>query len=161
MMCQACKKQAATVHLTEVVNSERRERHLCEPCAAKEGVTGKIPEPINELVAKFVLAQGNTQELAQLTCAECGMTFLQFRNSGLLGCPNDYNVFDEPLSGLLERAHGGQTRHVGKVPGDKENKHKRQHELMRIKPELQQAIEAEDYKRASRLHERIKELEEQ
>jgi protein arginine kinase activator len=159
MLCQLCKKQPATVHLTEVVEGEKRERHMCDQCAAQEGVMGKSQEPVNELVAKFVLAQASARDVAQLTCPECGMTFLQFRNSGLLGCPNDYHVFEKPLLGLLERAHGGRTQHVGKVPGGKENKHKRQHELMILKPDLQRAVDAEDYERAAVLRDKIRKLE--
>lgn len=161
MLCQRCKKQAATVHLTEIVNSEKREKHLCERCASSEGVSVKVDEPINELVAKFVLSQANSQEIAQLTCGECGITFVQFRNSGQLGCANDYEVFAEPIAALLERAHEGHTQHVGKIPGGKENKHKRQHQMMKLKNQLQSAVEVEDYERAANLRDQIKTLEEQ
>jgi protein arginine kinase activator len=160
MLCQKCKKRTATVHLTEIINNEKCEKHLCEQCAAQDGVTGgKVQEPINQLVAKFVLAQSETRELSQLACPECGMTFLQFRNGGLLGCPNDYDVFREPLAGLLGKAHEGRLQHVGKIPGGRENKHKRQHELMKLRHELQDAVDMEDYERAATLRDKIKGLE--
>jgi len=150
------------VHLTEIISNEKREKHLCEQCAMQEGLTAtgvKAQEPINQLVQKFVLAQAEAKELSQLTCPECGMSFQQFRNGGLLGCPNDYEVFKEPLAGLLEKAHEGRTQHVGKIPGGRENKHKRQHELMKIKRELQDAVSLEDYERAVVLRDKIKGLE--
>lgn len=161
MLCQICKKRNATFHLTEVVNSEKHEKHLCEQCAAQEGLTVKVQEPISKLVEKFVLAQGNAKEMAELTCSECGMTFMQFRKSGLLGCPNDYEAFKGPLVNLLEQAHEHHSQHVGKIPGGKENKHKRQHELMRSKQELQEAISVEDYERAAALRDQINSLEKQ
>jgi len=161
MLCQKCKKQTATVHLTEVINNEKRERHLCQQCASNQGVSVDANEPINQLLAKFVLAQAEAQEIAKLTCSQCGTSFMDFRNSGLLGCPNDYKVFKEPLSGLLERAHEGRTQHVGKVPGGKENKHKRQHQLVRIKAKLDEAVRVEDYELAARLRDEIKALEQQ
>ena len=34
----------------------------------------------------------------------------------LLGCANDYTVFERDLTPLLQRAHEGATHHVGKVP---------------------------------------------
>ena len=40
MQCQLCDK-AATVHLTEIVNGAKIEKHLCEDCAQKEGITIK------------------------------------------------------------------------------------------------------------------------
>ena len=81
------------------------------------------------------------------------------RLRGVLGCPKDYEVFKEPLMGLLEKAHEGRVQHVGKIPGGRENKHKRQHELMRLKRELQDAVEAEDYERAAFLRDKVKILE--
>src|SRR5436189_294449 len=41
-MCEACQESPATVHLTEMANSSVvLERHLCDTCAAKQGVIGK------------------------------------------------------------------------------------------------------------------------
>ncbi len=159
MLCQKCKKNSATVHLTEIVNGEKREMHLCESCATDAGVTVQAKEPINQLVAKFILAQSEVNELSQLTCEHCGMTFLQFRNGGLLGCPYDYQVFSDPLKGLLERAHEGNIQHVGKIPGGRENKHKRHHELMLLKKQLQEAVELENYEQAAALRDKIKAME--
>jgi protein arginine kinase activator len=48
---------------------------------------------------------------------------------------------------------------VGKIPGGRENKHKRQHELMTLKRELQDAVDLEDYERAASLRDKIKEVE--
>ncbi len=48
-------------------------------------------------------------------CPICQITFLEFRNSGRLGCPYDYEVFRDELMPLLENIHG-ETRHSGKVP---------------------------------------------
>ena len=53
-------------------------------------------------------------ELADLTCPDCGLKFMEFRARGRLGCPNDYRVFARGLLPLLGHAHGA-TRHVGKV----------------------------------------------
>ena len=48
-------------------------------------------------------------------CPVCQITFLEFRNSGRLGCPYDYEVFRDELMPLLENIHD-ETRHSGKVP---------------------------------------------
>ena len=53
-------------------------------------------------------------ELAELTCPDCGIKFMEFRAGGRLGCPQDYWVFATGLLPLLQRFHGA-TRHVGKV----------------------------------------------
>ncbi len=53
-------------------------------------------------------------ELAELTCPDCGIKFMEFRAGGRLGCPHDYWVFAKGLLPLFQRYHGA-TRHVGKA----------------------------------------------
>jgi len=38
MVCDLCKKSQATVHLTEIVDDQMSEMHLCEECARKKSV---------------------------------------------------------------------------------------------------------------------------
>jgi protein arginine kinase activator len=162
VLCQRCKKNPATVHLTDIVNNEKYEKHLCDECAQEENVTIKSHTPINELLASFVMEQSGLRELAELKCEQCGTTFVEFRNNGLLGCPNDYDAFEEALLPLLERAHGeGATHHVGKVPSaDTGGSDTRHRELMKLRRELNDAVEREDYETAARIRDRIKTIEE-
>jgi protein arginine kinase activator len=159
MLCQRCKKHSATVHLTEIVKSEKRERHLCEKCAAQEGITMKQHIPLNELLSNFLVAQAGAKEMSDLVCPECGMTFAEYRNHGLLGCPNDYDVFEKALGPMIERAHEGGTHHVGKVPKRMGAGMSRQRDLMRLRRELQTAVQTEDYERAAELRDKIQQLE--
>lgn len=162
MQCQRCKKNQATVHLTDIVNNEKHERHLCDECAQEEKITIKSHTPINELLASFVMeqSQAHARELAELRCEHCGTTFVEFRNNGLLGCPNDYDVFEVALLPLLERAHGEEsTHHVGKSPKEwTPESDERQRDLMRLRRQLGIAVEREDYEAAAELRDRIKEL---
>ncbi len=116
MKCDNCNKQA-TVHLTEIRNGKKIEKHLCEQCAAQnEGVPVKGHTPINELLTNFVLAHSGLAKETGSACESCGITWAEFRQAGLFGCPNDYTVFEKDLTPLLQRAHEGATHHVGKVP---------------------------------------------
>ena len=54
MLCQQCKKQTATVHLTDLAKNEKRERHLCEECAAREGIAVKQHVSINDVLNQFL-----------------------------------------------------------------------------------------------------------
>ncbi len=38
MLCQKCKKREAHIHVTKIVNNKKTTRHLCEKCAAEEGL---------------------------------------------------------------------------------------------------------------------------
>ena len=37
MLCQECKKNPATVHVTKIVNNIKTELHLCQSCAGERG----------------------------------------------------------------------------------------------------------------------------
>ena len=117
MKCDNCNKPA-TVHLTEIKGGKKIEKHLCEQCAAQnEGVPmAKSHTPINELLTNFVMAHSGLQKDVGAACEGCGITWAEFRQSGLLGCENDYTLFDKDLTPLLQRAHEGATHHLGKVP---------------------------------------------
>ena len=162
MKCDNCNK-TATVHLTEIKGGKKIEKHLCEQCAAQnEGLPVKSHMPINELLTNFVMAHSGMQKEQALTCEHCGVTWTEFRQNGLLGCANDYTVFERELTPLLKRAHEDQTHHVGKVPtrrGGSGVPVKRQVDLAKLRRELQKAVEAEDYERAAKLRDQIKTAE--
>jgi protein arginine kinase activator len=160
--CQSCKKQPATVHLTDIVaGGEKRERHLCEQCAQEEGIMPKPQAhiPINELLAGLVANKASIQQLADLACPQCGTTFVEFRNNGLLGCPHDYDAFEKALIPLVERAHDGASHHIGKVPMRLGVPRSTENELVRLKRRLAQAVEAEQYEEAAKLRDKIKSQE--
>ena len=156
--CDNCDKMA-TVHLTEIVSGEKIEKHLCEECAVGEGVTVKSDLPISQLLEDFILQSGPEAKSADLTCEVCGLSFREYRQSGVLGCRHDYDAFQEALVPLLERAQQGATEHVGKVPHRSGCDQKKQNAILRLRAELQKAIAAEDYERAAELRDRIKEME--
>ena len=51
MQCQICHKNGATIHLTEITGGQRTEMHICEQCAAEQGIAVKSHIPINELLS--------------------------------------------------------------------------------------------------------------
>jgi len=157
--CQACKKQPATVHLTDITpQGEKRERHLCESCAAAEGIMPKPSGhvPVNELLAGLVVSKAGAQQLADLACPHCGMTFVEFRNNGLLGCPRDYDAFEKALVPLIERAHEGAGHHIGKVPSRLGAPRSTENDLVRLKRQLVKAVEEEQYEEAARIRDKIR-----
>lgn len=162
MKCDNCNK-SATVHLTEIKGGKKIEKHLCEQCAAQnEGYPVKSHMPINELLTNFVMAHSGMPKETAGGCDQCGITWAEFRQSGLLGCQNDYSVFEKDLAPLLQRAHEGATHHLGKVParrGGSGVPAKRQLDLVRLRKELGKAVEAEDYERAAKLRDQIRQAE--
>ena len=86
------------------------------------------------------------------------MSFAEFRNSGLLGCPHDYVAFEKLLLPLLERAHDGRTEHVGKTPADAGAGARTRSTIAQLHRDLDRAVEAEEYEQAARLRDQIREL---
>ncbi len=155
MICQRCQNEAS-VHLTERVDGRRRELHLCVACARKAGLV--LPETppdlgldsvVQSLISKHVGEL--VGELAELSCPDCGVRYMDFRVGGRLGCPNDYKVFSRGLLPLLQRFHGA-TRHVGKRARPRPEAAQR----LRLRSRLREAVALEDYEEAARLRDRLR-----
>jgi len=111
------------------------------------------------LVGEALGESDETAALNQRECPHCGIKFVEFRNSGRLGCPHDYQEFREELTPLLENIHG-ETRHCGKTPRRLPQNKQTQSELVQLRGRLKQAINKEDYEEAARLRDQIRTLEE-
>ena len=89
-------------------------------------------------------------------CPACNLTFAEFRATGRLGCAHDYRAFESELRPLLENIHGA-VQHLGKSP--RQLPGKRSADVLRLRQELQQAVQAEKYERAAELRDAIDRLE--
>lgn len=159
MKCQYCAKPA-TVHLTRIVKKEKKEVHLCQECAEQQQLLQKqelnLPGILQSLIGQHVGAPND--ELARLTCPQCGIKYMEFRAEGRLGCPNDYEVFRAGLEPLLQRIHRA-LRHTGKGPRHRQVAPAQVAELMDLRKKLGAAIEAEAYEEAAHLRDLIRQKE--
>jgi protein arginine kinase activator len=159
MKCEAC-AAVATVHLTNIVDGEKKELHLCQACAEKKQLVKQqqlnLPAFLHALIGHHV--GGANDELARLTCPSCGIRYMEFRAEGRLGCPHDYEVFRAGLDPLLQRIHRA-SRHVGKTPQRGRWSAAAQVELVELRRRLREAVEREAYEEAARLRDllRVKE----
>ncbi len=162
-LCDRCKNAQATFHLTNIDKfGNKAERHLCDRCAVEEGMlqpSAKIPLDPDEMVKFIQHSKQTTANLASLVCEHCGISYVEFRNHGLLGCAHDYDVFREPLLKLIQRAHDGASHHVGKAPKSAPKKAHTATDLRKLKKHLEEAILAEDYERAAELRDKIRAAE--
>jgi len=158
--CQKCVKPA-TYHITEIERGKPRELHFCDE-HARVYLTGPAEvEPSIGAVAKDLAKSSREASPAdKQQCPHCQITFLEFRNSGRLGCPLDYEVFRDELMPLLENIHD-DTRHAGKVPRRAPRNSQRQTELMDLRNKLKRAVAAEDYEAAARFRDQIRTIEQE
>lgn len=164
MKCQKCQERPATVHLTEIEGSTKKEVHLCEPCASSDGESagGGILEKLQSLLAPGLGRAGG--DLGKLTCTTCGTTYAAFRARGRFGCADCYEAFRRGVEPLLERIHGG-VRHVGKAPGGRQgaappSAPPGDTRLRELRADLETAVAAEEYERAAALRDAIRKEEE-
>ena len=153
MKCERCPKPVS-YHITEVLGPEQCEmHHLCEECAKKY-----LAEPTGGAKVSTE-ATDDPAELGAKQCEACGLKFVEFRNSGRLGCSHDYDSFKEELLPLLENIHG-DVRHAGKSPRRQPKTKAAQQELAGLRRKLQTAVTKEAYEEAARLRDQIRRLEE-
>jgi len=154
MQCEVC-DNSATVHLTEIIDGQKKERHLCQACSQKAGITIKMSSPSKTMLNNFVASKNDVSNLSEQVCEHCMLTWEQFRKLGVLGCSHDYEAFGEPLQKLIAKAQGGAIAHVGRVPENISGGADNQLRLIQLRQELHDAVEAEDYEMAARLRDEI------
>lgn len=164
MLCQNCKTQTATIHLTEITNGHRVETHLCQACAQKQGLAIQTQIPLNELLSTLLSvppeAAGASQSpQEQKTCPHCGMTLQRFSKETLLGCPQDYDVFEKNLLPLIHRTQNDRSEHCGKVPASAGQAQEKQLRLAQLRRKLEEAVRREQYETAARLRDEIRKLQ--
>ena len=175
MLCDICHKREATIHITEIINDEVKELHVCQKCAEAESIKMQQAFGMADLLSGLVEFPSLIEEKKELKCPACGMTYSDFRRLGKLGCGDCYKAFRKVLLPLLKNIHGS-THHMGKEPertvatgkgkvppaGRQVKKVKaaaKEDRIAELKEKLKKAIQAEEYEQAAVLRDRIRALE--
>ncbi|PIQ88581.1 MAG: hypothetical protein COV72_07540 [Candidatus Omnitrophica bacterium CG11_big_fil_rev_8_21_14_0_20_42_13] len=168
MLCDICNKNVATVHLTEIIDDQMAELHLCENCARQKSMEMEQQFGLADLLAG--LSNFGEQVEPQVTmkqkCNLCGMTYENFKKIGRLGCSECYKSFESYLKPLVKKIHGS-IQHIGKAPGKRKPlaavKTPKQKEkvvsLEELKKQLQSAVQNEEFEEAAKIRDKIRELE--
>jgi protein arginine kinase activator len=165
MKCDKCEKPA-TFHITERVGEKQEweDLHFCEECAREylsKSNEVETDESLAGALAQHLKMSQTAEDFARLdqcTCPICGITFYEFRHHGRLGCPHDYICFEEQLEPLIVNIHG-ETDHTGKRPKRSADDLDRQTQLIRLRRDMREAVQAENYERASELRDEIRRIE--
>lgn len=162
MLCDICGKNAATVHLTEIINDQMSELHLCEECARQKSMEMEQQFGLSDLLGGLVEfekpALHEKEAVSFLKCANCGLTYAEFKKIGRLGCSECYSTFRKYLGPLLKKIHGS-ILHFGKSPFKVSRALAKEPDLQELRFKLQRAVEAEAFEEAAGLRDQIKELE--
>ncbi len=163
MKCMKCGTNEATVHTYLSVDGHMQKTDLCENCAKALNIAAGFGEyglfdkifggsPMGLLPGLFKLFDTPTTQA--LSCPTCKTTGEEFVKTGFVGCPDCYKVF-EPLIVQTVKKLQQSDRHVGKTPDGAIDVAA---EEMRLKAELQAAIDCNDYAKLGELSEKLKML---
>lgn len=168
MQCDVCGKKKATVHLTEIVDEQMSEMHLCEECARQKSAQMEQQFGLADLLAGLADFSKQPKEVGKvstLKCSNCGLSYEDFRKLGRLGCGDCYQSFHEHLEALLKKIHGSN-HHLGKSPvrGKKSAPSStvaktKPDNMDDLKQQLQDAIQSEDFEKAAQLRDKIRSIE--
>lgn len=157
-MCDKCKKNPATVQVTQTVNGHKTQLMLCADCAREEGMFVNPFMPFAQMMAGMMGESVRPQRGSSggLTCSQCGYDFSRFKETGLLGCPQCYHDFREYLNPMIRRIQGG-LNHLGQRPG-KNPENPEDSRLSELQRQLAQAIDQEEYEKAAGIRDEIRAL---
>lgn len=161
-LCEQCGQRPATVHVTQIINGQKTEHHLCNVCAEANGtlttLNGWGIGPL--LGGLFPPAPAPVREPREARCPACGWTPSQFQATGRMGCDRCYEAFQPGVLDLARRIHGAG-EHRGKVPGRSRGATSADRELEQLRQQLAEAIRTEAFEQAALLRDRIRALEQQ
>lgn len=170
MLCDNCKKNEATVHIKKLMNGSKQEYSLCDSCANE--LNGVSFVDISSIglnnaftvqdllggIIDYVNQSSQSSEVNIPTCENCGMSYTEFKKTGLMGCSECYESFDASLIPVIKRVQGN-IEHVGRIPrkSGKEIMGKRQ--LLKLRENLNKAITSEEYERAAEIRDEIRKIQ--
>ena len=163
MKCQQCDKPA-TFHITELTGGKPQELHLCEEHArqyltqSRRRAGRRAPSLAGVLAQQLAVGQ-TAEELAKLdqqACPVCGITFYEFRNQGRLGCPLRLRLLPGRAGAADRRTSTARRSTSARSPPRYAEGTEKRTQLIRLRREMKEAIDDEDYERASQLRDEIR-----
>lgn len=140
--------------MTVTINGQTQ--RLCSKCYSELYGSQLALGGGNPLAALMGMLSGQGFEIPysqSLQCPSCGMTYRQFVGDGKFGCAHCYTAFADFLDPLFRKLHFS-TEHCGKIPKDNP-KVQTKDRLAILEAQKREAVEREDYERASRLKRQI------
>ncbi|GAB6099814.1 UvrB/UvrC motif-containing protein [Halanaerocella petrolearia] len=164
MLCQECQEQEARIHVTKIINGEKRELYLCQECAEEtEEFDLSFDFSFDNLLTGLLNDKLNSQPKIDISktdfeCSVCGQSYTEFARSGRLGCSSCYDSFQNKLDKILRRIHSS-TKHSGKIPKRAGERVRVRRKIKELKQEMDEVVDREEFERAAEIRDEIQELE--
>lgn len=153
--CDLCKKNAASVHYTEVADGQVSKQFICRECAESRGLLDEAAPSLEELMSSISKPARRAASAHVAPCRQCGLEFAEFQSEGRLGCSECYVAFETQLKPLLRQIHE-HWQHTGKHPAEDAKPASTWARVDALQRELDAAIAGEQYERAAELRDAIR-----
>lgn len=161
--------------ITRIVDGAAVEYNVCDECAAtvsphhaKINKKKKVDTLSVENLLKDLLSQQEAIGVkmglegdapAELpVCPSCGLEFLRYKQTFMLGCPDCYDAFGEYLLADLKKIHGA-TEHMGGRLAVSRSLIDLQARLRTLRHELDECVQSENFDRAAQLRDQIRRIQ--
>ncbi len=152
MKCDKCKVNNATYHSTVNINGNITQTHLCEECSKSNKLFS-----FNNFFTPFQNINNYFEE--EENCENCGYTYSDFKENGLLGCSNCYRVFHNLILDNLQKIQPS-LEHTGCKPFYIDENSESESNIQKLQVQLKQAVNEENYELASKIKQQIIKLKE-
>ena len=180
MLCEICHEKEATVRITRIHHGNSESHNLCQDCAKQYGAEDPEAQELSKAIFKLLAGalmkhlgpqNQNSEEnerAKKLACPNCGKTFGEVLEDGLMGCTDCYETFEPQILPMIMRIQGADT-HTGKKAVKARRKKTEQknvedqtlskkEELSLLEDRMKIAVSEENYEEAARLRDEIRRL---
>ncbi len=177
-LCSICHENEAVLFVRIYSANKEEEKGLCPSCAVKylqdetqisefSFVDEKLVHVIDEMknllsgivtnISEMVQLESNSNQSVSLICPSCGISYEDFRQTGLLGCPQCYDTFQNTLDDLILELHRG-SQHRGKMPDQFARFFVLKKEVYFLNNQLKKLLHSEDYEKADLIKKKLERL---
>lgn len=170
-LCDLCRENTASAHISRVVFGKTIQQYLCEICAGRESAA---TDPSNS-TEKEETSESEPQEKREtvaevisdsLRCPQCTTTWDRLRENGHAGCAQCYVTFEDQVYEVVAKLQFAP-QHVGKSPQNalrrqrrlEDSRVKQIHRLEMLQRRLEEALATENYEEAAILRDKLIEIE--
>lgn len=161
MICQICKKNLATIHMTQQKKDRVVKIHMCRQCAEEKGLDylEKSNFAMGNLISGLFASplEGLRSKRETFACPNCGTSYDDFKEIARLGCSECYDFFKDQLLPVLRNLHI-KTQHLGKFPASRGAYADDIKRITLLQEELERSVREESYERAAEIRDEIREI---
>lgn len=157
MKCDICgvREAKVVVYFIGGEGQVKNKLFLCPACSQEVSISKVIGSNVQESVSSTKIFPLEEQEGEQ--CSFCQWRWEDFLKMGVMSCSHCYDFYSEEINNWLSQNQGG-VYHRGKVPLHWWRQKKIQSAIFRLRRDLQNAIEQENYEKAGHLKQAIEKL---